>query len=58
MACDGDIVATMNSHLNEVIATIGDKHSIEETIARLMAGREYNLPCLLDAFELDTSHAN
>ena len=58
MACDGDAVATMNRLLDAVIATIGDKHSIEENIARLMAVREYHLPCLLDAFEVCTSHAD
>lgn len=58
MACDGDVVATINRHLDAVIATIDDKRFIEENIALLMAVREYHLPCLLDAFEVDTSRAN
>ena len=57
MACDGDAVATMNRLLDAVIATIGDKHSIGENIARLMAVREYHLPGLLNAFEVETSRA-
>ena len=58
MVCDGDVVATINRLLDEAIASMGDNPANAETIAGLMAVREYHLPCLLDAFEVDTSRAN
>ena len=58
MACDGDVVATMNRHLDVAIAIMGDNPANAEAIAGLMAVREYHLPCLLDAFEVCTTHAD
>ena len=58
MACDGDVVATMNRHLDVAIAIMGDNPANAEAIAGLMAVREFHLPGLLDAFEVDTSHAD
>ena len=58
MACDGDAVATMNRLLDAAIATMGDNPANAEAIAGLMAVREFHLPGLLDAFEVDTSRAN
>ena len=58
MACDGDVVATINRLLDTAIASMGDNPANAETVAGLMAVREYHLPCLLDAFEVETSHAD
>ena len=58
MACDGDVVATINRLLDTAIASMDDNPANAETIAGLMAVREYHLPCLLDAFEVDTNRAN
>ena len=58
MACDGDVVATINRLLDAAITTMGNKPANAETIAGVIAVREYHLPCLLDAFEVDTSRAN
>ena len=58
MTCDGDVVATINRLLDAAIATMGDNPANAEAIAGLMAVREFHLPGLLDAFEVDTSHAD
>ena len=57
MACDGDPVATINRLLDATIASIGDTPANAETLAGLMAVREFHLPGLPDAFEVDTSRA-
>ena len=58
MACNGDVVATINRLLDAVIASMGNTPANAETIAGLMAVREYHLPGLLDAFEVRTNHAD
>ena len=58
MACDGDAVATINRLLDTAIASMGATPANAEIIAGLMAVREYHLPCLLDAFEVCTAHAD
>ena len=57
MECDGDAVATMNRALDAAIVALGDSATNDEIRAGLLAVRHYHLPSLLDAYEVDTSHA-
>ena len=55
MACGGDAVGDavtiINRLLDAAIAMLGETPANAETIAGLMAVREFYLPCLPDAFE-------
>ena len=58
MECNGDAVATINWALDAAIAAMGDSATSDEIrTGLLVAVRHYHLPSLLDAYEVDTSHA-
>lgn len=57
LECNGDAVATINRALDAAIAALGNSARNDEIRAGLLAVRHSHLPNLLDAFEVNTSHA-
>ena len=58
MECNGDPVATINRALDAAIAALDGSATSDEIRAGLLAARHHHVPSLLDAYEVNTSHAH